>query len=134
MTGCASDPTARMGSGSAEIETIDGRAVLRPTRNGSHKEELLETKVAVKNVAFGQSVGALQIERSQHLSSDDCTGDVRRVFGNFLDDAVAEQLTLFVPGALPQMIRDILHKAGEDVLAFRRQRIVGIRRDDAVHP
>ena len=35
-------------------------------------------------------------------------------------NAVAEQLTLFVPGALPQMIRDILHKAGEDVLAFRR--------------
>ena len=71
----------------------------------------------MKNVAFGQAVGAFQIERRQYLASENRIGDVGRVLGNLLDHAVAEQFALLVPGAFAQMIGNVLHEAGQDVLA-----------------
>ncbi len=44
---------ARMCARSAKIETVDRSAVLGPPRYGTHKKELLQPKISVKDVAFG---------------------------------------------------------------------------------
>src|SRR5579863_1763727 len=71
VPGRSGHASAGMNSRSAEIKPCNRRAVLRPPRNRTHKEELLQAKVAVEDIAFGQPIGAFEIERRQHLPRDD---------------------------------------------------------------
>src|SRR5580704_5173823 len=134
VSGGAGDTSAGMRAGAAQIQTMDWSSVLRPSGQGTHEEKLLQPQVAVENVAFGQAVRTLEIERREHLARKDHTGYVGRVFSNFPDYAVAEQFPFLVPGAFAQPIGNILHEASQDVLAFGCKRVVGIRGDHAVHP
>ena len=127
-------PAARVRAGAAEVEALDRRAVLRVARDRPHEEELLEVQVAVEDVALGQAVGALEVERRQDLPRDDGAGHVGRVFADLPDDPVAEQLPVLVPGPLLQAVGDVLDEAGHDVPAFRREARVHVRGDDAVDP
>src|ERR1700730_281153 len=88
----------------------------------------------MKNVALGQSIDAFQIERCKHLARDDRIRYIGRVLSDFLNYPVAEQFTFLVPGAFSQMVGNILHKAGEDVLALWREGGIGIGRDNAINP
>src|SRR6201982_4309934 len=56
------------------------------------------------------------------------------MLGDFPNDAITQQSALLIPGSLPKVVGDICPEAGHDVRARRSQRIVGIRRDYAVHP
>ena len=58
----------------AHVEVADGRAVLRPARDGTKKEELLERQLALEDVALGQAPLALEVERRDDLPVAD---DVR---------------------------------------------------------
>ncbi len=64
---------------------------MRPSCYRTHEEKLLQAEIAVENIAFGQSVSALEIERRQHLAGDDRARNVGRIFGDFLDHAIAQQ-------------------------------------------
>src|SRR6202790_2681980 len=128
------DTTAGMGSSAAEVEAGDGTAVLRPSSDRTVEKQLFKIEVAVENVAFGESVGAFQIERGENLAGNDGTRDIGRVLGDFAHDTFAQQFAIFVPSALAQFVGDILHEAGHDVLAGGRERGVGIRSDDAIDP
>src|SRR5271168_2889626 len=92
----AGDAAAWMRARAAKIKSGDGRAVLRPPGNRTHEKKLLERKIAVKNISFGEAVGAFQIERSEHLPRDDGLWEVRRVLRDFFHHAVAEQFAIFV--------------------------------------
>ena len=110
-----------MGGRSAHVEILDGRAELRPARHRPQEEKLLERKLALKNVAFAQSQFALQIERRDHLLVQDDVFDIGRVLGDGVDDIVAKGFFLIVPvEAGPQLVGRVLHEAGQDVLARRR--------------
>src|SRR5215471_18661746 len=130
----AGHASARMRAGSAEIEAADGRPVARPARHRAHEEELLEHQVAVEDVALGEAVGALEIERRQHLPGLDRARDVRRVTRDRPDDAVSELLAALVPASPREAVGDVLHEARHDVFAARRQAVVDVRGDDAVDP
>ena len=52
VAGRASDAAAGMRPRTAQIQAIDGGAVLRPSGNRAHEEELLQAKVAMEDVAF----------------------------------------------------------------------------------
>src|SRR5579872_4136609 len=119
VAGGAGDTAAGMRAGSAEIQAADGSSILRPSRHWTHEEHLLQAEIAVKNIALGQSVGSLEIQRGKDLSREDRVRHVGRVLGNSVRDAVAQQFAVFVPCALPQSVRNILHEASEDVLAGR---------------
>src|SRR5215510_1948553 len=57
----------RMRAGAAEVEAAHGAAVAREAGDRPHEEELLQHEVAVEDVALGESIGALEVERGQHL-------------------------------------------------------------------
>ena len=64
LAGGAGDAAARMGSGAAQVQPVDRRAVLRPAEDRPHREQLIERRLAVKDVPAGQPVGRLEIARA----------------------------------------------------------------------
>src|ERR1700761_1906613 len=56
------DSAARVRPCAAQIKSRDRRAILGPARHGPHEKKLLERKIAVKNIAFGDAVGAFEVE------------------------------------------------------------------------
>src|SRR5580704_18975352 len=103
----ARNAAARVRARAAKIKSGDGRAVVRPSGDGAHKEKLLERKISVKNVSFGEAVGAFQIERREHLSRDDGVRHVGRILRNFFNQAIAEKLAIFVPVSVAQFERNV---------------------------
>ncbi len=97
-----------------------GRAVVSPAGHGAQKEKLLERKFALKNVALREAELALEVERREHLAADDNFFDVGRMFGDGVDDGVAECFALIVPSAFGEFVGRVLHEAGQHVLAGRR--------------
>src|SRR6185503_10873376 len=65
---CAHDAAARMRGRTTHVKVANRRAVLRPARRRSQKEELLQSQFALKDVALRQTKVALQIQRCQNLS------------------------------------------------------------------
>jgi hypothetical protein len=53
-------------------------------------EQLVRADVAVEDVAFGEAVLALQVERGQHLPGDHRRGHVRRELADPGQDPVAQ--------------------------------------------
>ena len=131
--GRAHDAAAGMRRRSAHPQVAHRRRVLRPPGHRAREEQLFERQLALEDIALGQPEVALEVERRQHLPVQDDVADVRRVLGDRVDDRVAERLALVVPGARRQLVRRVLHEAREDVLARRRDRRIGQRRDHHVH-
>ncbi len=122
--GCVADP---------HIQRFrDRRLVARPAGRRTQEEQLLERQLALEDVPFRQPELALDVERRQHLPVQDDVADVRRVLGDRVDDGVAERLALLVPRGRLQFVRRVLHEAREDVLARRRHRRIGERRNHHV--
>src|SRR2546425_3990279 len=109
-----------MRCGTAHIKVVDRRAVVGPSGDGAKEKELFQRKLALKNVALGEPEFALEIKRSENLAADDDVFDVGSVFGDGVDDVVAEGFALVVPVAFGEFVGRILDKAGENVLARRR--------------
>src|SRR5216683_2990304 len=121
-----------MRGGAAHIEVADRRAVVGPAGNGAEEEKLFERKFALKNVALREAEFALEIERGENLAGDDGFFDVGCVLGDGVDDGVAEGFALLVPGALRELVGRVLHEAGENVLARRRDAGIGEAGDDDI--
>jgi len=107
---------------------------LRPPRHRTHKEELLQPQVAVKNVAFGQSIGSFQVERRQDLPRQDRARNIGRVLRNLLQYAISQKFALLVPVSFTQFVRHVLNEAGQDMFSRRRERRIRIRRHHAIDP
>src|SRR5260370_5202434 len=103
----------------AHIKVMDGSAIVGPSGYGAKKKELLERKLALKNIALGEAEFALEVERGQDLAADDDVFDVGRVFGDGVDDIFAEGFLMIVPRAFGKFVRRVLHEAGEHVFAGR---------------
>ena len=123
--GCVADPQSS--------EAVDRRAVVGPAWHRTQEEELFERQLALEDVALGERPRALEIERRHHLTVQDDVFQVRRVFRQRVDDGVAERLALIVPRAFGQRVRRVLDEARHHVLAGRRHRRIGQRRNHHVH-
>ena len=126
-------PPPGMRGRSAHVKIFDGSAEARPARHRPQKEKLLERKLALEDVAFAQSVVAFDVERRKHLLVQDDVFYVGRVFGNRIDDVVAERLFFGVP-VKPrlQLVGRVLHEAGHHMLSGRGDRRIGQRRNHHV--
>ena len=94
---------------------------------------MFERKLALENVAFGQSPFAFEIERGDDLAVQDDVFDIRRVFGDGVDDVVAELFFFRVPvEAGRQLVGRVLHEARKNVFSRRRKRRIGERRNHHV--
>src|SRR5215475_12838490 len=97
--------SARMRARTAKKKIPDRRSVLRPPGHGAHEEQLVEVHLAVKDVAAGQAVLSLHVERRNHLAMQDDVSDIRRVFGQSVDAAVGEPLFHpLIPGGVLERI------------------------------
>src|ERR1700683_3416070 len=109
----------------AEIKVLDGSAELRISRNRPKKEQLLERKFALKDIAFAQSPFAFQIERRDDLLVQNDVSNIGRVLGDSVDHVVAEGFFLIVPvKPRPQLVGRVLHEAGKNMFSRRRNRRV----------
>ena len=101
-----------MRGGPAHVEVSDGRPVLRPTRRGPKEEELLHGKLALENIPFRQTEGPFQVQWSDDLLVEDLVTDVRGMFGQRVDNRLAERVAYVVPGSLLQVVGGVLDEAG----------------------
>src|SRR3954468_17211031 len=67
LAGAAGDAAPRIGSGSAQEQSGHGRAISRPSKHRTHREERIERRFSVVNVSASQSIGPLEIDRRQDL-------------------------------------------------------------------
>src|SRR5215469_13429822 len=65
----------------------------------------------MENVAFGQRVGPLEVERREHVSCDYGLGHIRGGLGDPRQDLVAELAGPAVPVSLSEPIGHVLHEA-----------------------
>src|SRR5262249_24973502 len=86
---CAGDAAAWMGPCAAEVEPRDRAPVLRAAQEGTKREQLVERRLAVEQMPAGQAVVRLQVDRRENLLAYDEPGQVGRVGGQGLDDALA---------------------------------------------
>src|SRR5215470_10932281 len=130
----AHDAAPGMGGRSTHVEVFDRGPVLRPTWDRAQKEKLFQRKLALENITFTQSPLAFEIERRDHLLMQDDVFYVRRVLRDGIDHVVSERFFLVVPvetGA--KLVGRVLHEAGKNVLARRRNRGIGERGNDHVN-
>ena len=80
-----------MRAGAALVQPRDRSFVLGPRRRRPQKEHLLQRKLALKDVAFGKPYDALDVRRCEHLPVEYRGLEIRRVFGERVDDAIAER-------------------------------------------
>src|SRR5215469_7804186 len=88
--GRAHDAAAGMRGGTAHIKVLDGGAIAGPSGDGAKEEKLFERKFALENIAFGEADLLFDVERRENLLADDDVFEIGRVFGNGVDDGVAE--------------------------------------------
>src|SRR5438105_5322549 len=92
-------------------EVPNRRNVLRPTPGKAQKKKLFQGEFALKNISLGQTEFTFEIERRQNLSMQYEIFYVRCMFGDGVDNIVAELFALLVPGALFQVVWRVLNEA-----------------------
>ena len=124
---------ARVGTRAAQVQAPDRGGVPGPARHRPHVEQLAGRDVAVEDVALGQPVVALQVQRGEHLPGQHRRGHTRRELRDPGQDPVAELVPPAVPGPLGQPVGHVLDEARHDVPAFGGQRGVHGGGHHAVH-
>jgi hypothetical protein len=70
VAGGAGDAAAGMGAASAMVEAFQGPAIIGVSQHRPGREQLIERKRAVKDVAAEQAELAFEVERRQYLPAD----------------------------------------------------------------
>src|SRR5437899_7495386 len=98
-----------MCTGTKKIQTMNRSSVLSPAEERPKSKELIERMFPMKDVAAGQAVSPLQIDRRQHLASGDGIANLRRVVGKRIDNGVAQLMTARTTVAAFLLIRRVLN-------------------------
>src|SRR6478735_9418553 len=83
-----------MGPTSAEIKVFNRRFVARPIQQGAHGEELVQRKVAVKNLPTRETVPLLQIKRRNNLVRENQLRKIRRILRQRLYHRLPQSFSL----------------------------------------
>src|SRR6476620_9825964 len=82
------DPAARVSARAAQIQALERHPVIGGADHRPRAEQLVETHLAVENVAADRAEAALEIERGMDLAADNGFGEARRVRVDRRDDLV----------------------------------------------
>src|SRR5436190_15899071 len=96
-SGRSHDSAAGMRRRAAQVKILDRRAKCSPSRDRPQEKQLFERKLALEDVAFGQSPLTFKIERRDDLAVQNDVFDIGRVFSNRINDSVAESFFLSIP-------------------------------------
>src|SRR5262249_26835550 len=125
MAGRAHDTATGMRAGTAEIESLDWRAIARAFGRWTEREELIRGDLAMKNISIGQAVTLFYIYRTEHLAINDGVSEVRRKLGHGSNDPIGHLVfKLLGPFLAFQMVRRILAKHGDGMISCRGYRWV----------
>src|SRR5215510_1079156 len=103
----------------AVIEPSHGAAVVGMTQHRPRREQLVQRQRAVKDVAAEQAELPLEIERGQHLPTDDTSCKTRREPIDGCDHEIGDFLAMIVPGfSARQFRRDVLAEQARNMLAL----------------
>ena len=123
LAGSAGDAAAWMCARAAQVECRDRRAVLGTAKDRAHREQLVERRLAVQDVASGEPVGGLEIARRDDLPMDDEPFDVRCVFRQRAQNHPSELVRRIGPRpAAGEGVGRVLHVDRHHVRARRRER------------
>ena len=107
---------AGMRAGTAEIQASNGCSVARPFQQRPRHEALIESQLGVEDVAAGQTIGALEIQRRDDLTRDDRGLEPGSVTRDRSRGGVAEPIALNVPTGLsatrPSLSRQVQSGSG----------------------
>src|SRR5947209_8344331 len=90
-----------MRAGPAEIQLPDRRCVPRPFQQWTRDEPLIEGELAVKDVAAGQAIRALEIQRRDDFPRDHSGCEAGGVTLDGARGGGAETVALGIPSAPP---------------------------------
>src|SRR5207249_5876830 len=112
----AHDATPRMRPRTTEIEVANGGAIARPAGHRAEAEELVQAQLTMENVAAGETILPLHVQRRDNLAMHDSRADIRGIGHQRVEAVIGEALLEVVPRALAQGIRGILHKDRHEML------------------
>src|SRR5262245_66465493 len=121
---------ARMRARPAQVEPLDGRAVVGVPQHGARAPDLVERQSAVKDVATDEPVLTLHVARRQYLAAQPRRLEVGGVPRHGAHYHVRGRLAYIVPVELTgQVIGEMLAEQARHVLAGWRERGVDRGRD-----
>src|SRR5215471_7368117 len=92
---------------------------------GPCREQLIETEHAVHNVATNEAKRSFEIERRQHLPTEDGLLEARRISIHGRDHQIGNFVAPLIPSrAIRQYWRDMLAKKACDVASCRRECVI----------
>src|SRR5215813_7430682 len=105
-----------MRAAAAEIKTADRRQVARPVEHGTHREQLIESQLAMIDVAAGHAVNRFEVLWRDDLHALNEAWEIRSVSRKCLHDKIAQFPAANRPVALFQLIGRKLRVNGHDML------------------
>src|SRR5262245_7415177 len=110
-----------MRSRAAQVEIADWRTVLTPSQQRTHRQQLIEGELTMKDVSARQPVALLEILGCDHVLRDNLRA---KPWGVTLDGVYGrahERLTFRWPTRVAEPERRKLNVRGKDVRALRSQ-------------
>src|SRR5688572_28534621 len=123
-----------MRAAAAKPKVVYRCLVASPSGSGPHEKELLETQLALKNIAFSQAEVFFEIQRRQDLLMQNRATQTRTIFLERIDNIVTELFANIRPviWAFCKMIRSVLHENRHNVFSRRCNRGIAKRRNHHV--
>src|SRR5690349_1581707 len=97
-----------MRAGAAEVEARDRRPVPRPSQDGAHREELVEGRLAVEDLAAPDAELLFEIDGRKNAAREDEFAEPGRVRLESLFDDLSQLLAPSLPRAGAKPIRGVL--------------------------
>ena len=105
----SSDTAARMRARTAQIKAGERHPVISGANHRPRAEQLIQSHLAVENVAADQTETALQVERRMDLPGNDRFGEAWSMSINGCDNRVRRLFALVVPRpAIRQLVAEML--------------------------
>src|SRR5439155_16245405 len=99
-----------MGPRAAQIEALDRHAIRGPSRDRSEGEHLVRKNRSVEDIASGETVFPLHVERGPRTDRNRRSAYVRRVQFKDVEDPLRELAGLRVPGTRREVERRELRR------------------------
>jgi len=130
----AHDAATGVGTCRAHPEIAYGRFIFCPACGRPQIEQLLERQLAVEYVALGQAKLLFEVPGCQHLPVQNRVFDIRDVLLERVDDGIAKCFASLRPvrRTFFDVVRRVLNKAANYVLAWRGHRRIDERWDDHI--
>ena len=124
------DAATGMRCGTTEIQVVDRSSVIGPTDQRTRRPQLVQVHRSLHDIAAGQSIGPLKIQRRHRMGEQDLVANVGGKFLERINARFNPALFFFVPIApARKFVGGVLNEDRHLMLSRRCDRVIHIRRD-----